>query len=271
MNLQTGSVLKPYKINSIPMTDQHIAAVEAMAKSQGIKVFRFTGTYGDHLREDHSIAGVDEEDDESDDTESDSDSDEDSDDNSDDNESDDDNDDQQEQIEEILANEANLNDLNGEAQVEDAEDTNDDADEMQEEEIADNVDYDENIVKVEPDAEEQQEATNEDFVTKHKINEIPGRETRSGKSFLNKNKSRRSAEKRKEIKTRQLKTKLVRFMTPEDLRRIEVCHNLVANSREKDLDIDYGEDEAFVIARFMNEFADRAKEGSRYHLRNNSS
>ena len=55
---------------------------------------------------------------------------------------------------------------------------------------------------------------------------------------------------------------MVKIVTPEELRRIEVCHNIVKNMRDKDLDIEYGQDEAFVIARFMNEIADRVHEES---------
>lgn len=59
INLHTGKVLNPFKCTAVPPTATHIRAVEAMAKSQGITEFKFTGKYGDNLRHIDWTARVD--------------------------------------------------------------------------------------------------------------------------------------------------------------------------------------------------------------------
>ena len=106
MNLETGEILNPYKVTRGVLTKSHVKAVEAMGRKQGIPEFRFTGKYGDDLRDDAHSAGVEDSESENEsenETEDESEA-EDESENSSDEEEEEDSDDEYEEANRILAN-----------------------------------------------------------------------------------------------------------------------------------------------------------------------
>jgi hypothetical protein len=131
MNLHTGKVLTTSKVTAYPMTTVVIKAVEAMAKSQGMKPLRFYGPYGENLRNVVHPAGVDiQNSDSEENNENDSEGSDNSESNSEDeedNSSDEEDEDYDEEDKDmILANESSLNNNLQEKEVEDEERRDDD-------------------------------------------------------------------------------------------------------------------------------------------------
>jgi hypothetical protein len=225
-DLNSGRVITRARVTQIPITDVVIKAIKGIAEDQGFKSLKFKNCKGPIFHDADWIAGVDYDEN----IQQEDDFDEDYDENN--------NDDPDEDIDNNQYNQIDkdkLDDLSKDAKK-DNPNQHREQDEIENEEENKEENKDEGTAIIsKPESDSQTSEVRRSTRTSRPVERLKPNMT--GKSYIQNNKRKKRV-----------------LFTKDELRQLEYCHNLVAQVKpDEEMNIEYGSDEAMLIARFIQD------------------